>query len=165
MTAPKDALVALASYCTEHRDTVRKGDFAEGYAGAMNAVLTKIAELRTLAASAPEQAVDVEAMLVACVPGGSYCDPQQVADAIREYVTTHRPADAADSKGVGEAWTVENAPMGTRAPAVSGGYWLRVIDGWRWNASGSVFPRPGGDWTGELHVPDTPQHGGDAGSA
>lgn len=29
--------------------------------------------------------IDVEAMLTACVPGGSICDPQQVADAIRAY--------------------------------------------------------------------------------
>jgi hypothetical protein len=28
---------------------------------------------------------DLEAMLAACVPGGSICDPQQVADAIRDY--------------------------------------------------------------------------------
>lgn len=30
-------------------------------------------------------AVNVEAMLAACVPGGSICDPQQVADSIREW--------------------------------------------------------------------------------
>lgn len=37
-------------------------------------------------ATAPPQApFDVEAMLYATVPGGSSCDPQQVADAIREW--------------------------------------------------------------------------------
>lgn len=44
-------------------------------------------------ASQPAQALDVEAMLKACVPGGSVCDPQQVADAIREWVKA-QPAQA-----------------------------------------------------------------------
>lgn len=38
-------------------------------------------------------AVDVEAMLAAVLPGGYSCDPQQVADAIRDYMAlTQRPA-------------------------------------------------------------------------
>lgn len=41
------------------------------------------ASLETELAAPPH--FDVDAMLVACVPGGSSCDPQRVADAIREY--------------------------------------------------------------------------------
>jgi hypothetical protein len=41
------------------------------------------------------------------------------------------------------------APLGTRAPAITGGYWEKTERGWRW-CTGSTFPRPGGDWTGEL---------------
>ncbi|WP_438452124.1 hypothetical protein, partial [Listeria monocytogenes] len=29
--------------------------------------------------------IDVEAMLRACVPGGNICDPQRIADSIREW--------------------------------------------------------------------------------
>lgn len=50
---------------------------------------------------------------------------------------------------------VESAPLGTVAPAFSGGGWCRVKDGWQWNGhldrcQGSTFPKPGGDWTGRL---------------
>lgn len=38
-------------------------------------------------------------------------------------------------------------PLGTKAYAYNGGYWIRVSDGWKWN-SGSTFPTPGGDACG-----------------
>jgi hypothetical protein len=46
-------------------------------------------------------ALDVESMLRACVPGGDICDPQRIADAIREWFDDHgtqaaAPADARD---------------------------------------------------------------------
>lgn len=44
------------------------------------------AESATPAEQSPH--FDAEALIMACIPGGSICDPQQVADAIREYVTT-----------------------------------------------------------------------------
>ncbi len=53
-----------------------------------------------------------------------------------------------------EGGTLENAPIGTRAPAIMGGAWCKLGQGqWKWNGpngSGSTFPRPGGDWNGEL---------------
>jgi len=49
--------------------------------------------------------------------------------------------------------TLENAPIGTKAPAINGGHWERVEHGWKW-CTGSTFPRPGGDWTGELIAPE-----------
>ena len=39
--------------------------------------------------------VHVDRMLAACLPGGSSCDPQRVADAIREYVAAQAPPAAA----------------------------------------------------------------------
>ena len=43
---------------------------------------------------------DLEAMLAACVPGGSICDPQQIADAIRDYFAAGVSAcDAPQQKG------------------------------------------------------------------
>lgn len=45
--------------------------------------------------------------------------------------------------------TLENAPLGTKAPAYTGGHWVRVERGWKWN-TGATFPRPGGDWDGRL---------------
>lgn len=41
------------------------------------------------------------------------------------------------------------APIGTKAPAIGGGYWIKTRDGWKWH-NGATFPCPGGDWTGEL---------------
>ncbi len=48
--------------------------------------------------------------------------------------------------------TLENAPIGTKAPAIGGGHWVRTERGWKW-CTGATFPRPGGDWTGELMKP------------
>lgn len=49
------------------------------------------------------------------------------------------------------------APIGTLAPAFNGGAWLKTVHGWQWNGHtatpGSTFPRPGGDWMGELIPP------------
>lgn len=49
-------------------------------------------------------------------------------------------------------------PFGTLAPAIMGGAWCRVEDGWQWNGhlpsgAGGVYPRPGGDWDGRLIYP------------
>jgi len=35
-------------------------------------------------------------------------------------------------------------PIGTKANAVMGGYWIKTERGWKW-CTGSTFPRPGGD--------------------
>ena len=62
-------------------------------------------------------------------------------------------------KALGDAapLTVENAPVGTLAPAIMGGRWYRTELGWKWNGpdgSGGTFPRPGGNWGGELIAPN-----------
>lgn len=53
--------------------------------------------------------------------------------------------------------TIENAPVGTKAPAFGGGAWCKMKSGgWKWNGPsgfGGTFPSPGGDWDGRLHVP------------
>ena len=52
--------------------------------------------------------------------------------------------------------TVENSPVGTIAPSITGGRWYRTELGWKWNGpngSGGTFPRPGGDWNGKLIAP------------
>jgi hypothetical protein len=52
---------------------------------------------------------------------------------------------------------LREAPLGTKAPAFNGGAWVKVENGWRWNADkpypGDTFPRPMGDWTGKLIYP------------
>ena len=35
-------------------------------------------------------------------------------------------------------------PIGTKAHAIMGGYWLKTSKGWKW-CSGDTFPTPGGD--------------------
>ena len=45
-------------------------------------------------------------------------------------------------------------PLGTKAHAYNGGYWLRVLEGWRW-CSGDTFPIPGGDAMGDcIEMPE-----------
>jgi hypothetical protein len=53
--------------------------------------------------------------------------------------------------------TLGNAPLGTKAPAINGGAWYRTERGWRWNNVASTFPRPGGDWNGDLVPPSKEQ--------
>jgi hypothetical protein len=53
--------------------------------------------------------------------------------------------------------TLENAPLGTIAPAIGGGHWRRTERGWQWGTNGSTFPRPGGDWNGDLIPPTQPE--------
>lgn len=43
-------------------------------------------------------------------------------------------------------------PIGTKAKAQGGGYWIKNERGWKW-CNGATFPRPGGDWTGEVSLP------------
>lgn len=50
--------------------------------------------------------------------------------------------------------TLDNAPIGTRAPAVMGGHWTKTARGWKW-CTGATFPSPGGDWNGKLILPAT----------
>jgi NTP pyrophosphatase (non-canonical NTP hydrolase) len=61
--------------------------------------------------------------------------------------------DAAAPAPVAQPLTLENAPLGTKAPASGGGHWTRVERGWKW-CTGATFPRPGGDWTGKFLPPD-----------
>lgn len=52
--------------------------------------------------------------------------------------------------------TLDNAPIGTKAPAIMGGHWCRMERGWKWGGPdgvGGTFPRPGGDWNGRLIAP------------
>lgn len=48
-------------------------------------------------------------------------------------------------------------PIGTKALASMGGHWFRTSRGWMWNGptgSGSTFPTPGGDWNGQVVLPE-----------
>lgn len=54
-------------------------------------------------------------------------------------------------------------PLGTKAHAYNGGYWVRVVNGWKW-FSGSTFPTPGADAIGkcvELPVEESSTGKGD----
>jgi hypothetical protein len=74
--------------------------------------IAEIAPLFTEYAALPQHpepseavAIDVEAMLRECVPGGDSCDPQRVCDDIREYFERHRAAQS-EARGAAEvvAW-------------------------------------------------------------
>lgn len=44
-------------------------------------------------------------------------------------------------------------PIGTKARAGGGGYWIKNERGWKW-CTGATFPRPGGDWDGMVSLPN-----------
>lgn len=57
-----------------------------------------------------------------------------------------------------DAWqlateSLESYPLGTKARAIGGGYWIKVERGWKW-CTGATFPKPGGDWDGTVSLPD-----------
>lgn len=43
-------------------------------------------------------------------------------------------------------------PIGTKAKANGGGYWIKNERGWQW-CTGDTFPSPGGDASGEVWIP------------
>jgi len=45
-------------------------------------------------------------------------------------------------------------PIGTKAKALMGGYWIKNERGWKWCNNGGTFPTPGGDATGEVCLPN-----------
>jgi hypothetical protein len=47
-------------------------------------------------------------------------------------------------------------PLGTKAKAITGGYWIRVERGWKW-FNGDTFPSPGGDASGEVSLSESQQ--------
>lgn len=48
----------------------------------------------------------------------------------------------------------EEYPIGTKAYAIMGGYWIRVKNGWKWYC-GDTFPSPGGDANGWVDIPES----------
>lgn len=84
--------------------------------------------------------IDVEALLRACVPGGDICDPQRIADSIREWFDEHgqNAAQAAilTREEIGEAWRqggsvgVEMALRSAAAQADARDYAMGHCDGW-----------------------------------
>lgn len=56
---------------------------------------------------------------------------------------------------------LSSAALGSKAPAIMGGHWLKVEYGWQWNGGtrcpGSTFPTPGGDWNGKIVEPSSAQ--------
>ncbi|UUX38847.1 hypothetical protein NTJ56_08605 [Burkholderia contaminans] len=76
----------------------------EGFRLSVEALADEAAKL--LVAPQPAQAdarIDVEAMLRACVPGGDICDPQRIADSIREWFDEHgQNAAQADAQQIAD---------------------------------------------------------------
>lgn len=75
---------ALAGYMCGFQREEKPGDFAAAIAGEVYHIADAM-----LAVRAGHKPIDIEHMLAACVPGGSGCDPQAVADSIREYWRTN----------------------------------------------------------------------------
>lgn len=50
-------------------------------------------------------------------------------------------------------YTLENVPIGTKAPSILGGHWIKTNRGWKW-CTGATFPTPGGEWNGKFILPE-----------
>ena len=44
-------------------------------------------------------------------------------------------------------------PIGTLFHSITGGYWIKEKNDFRWCCSHCVFPRPVGDWDGTVSMP------------
>lgn len=53
---------------------------------------------------------------------------------------------------------INEYPIGTRFKAITGGYWVRVKNGFKW-CCGATFPRVGGDWDGYVLLPKEEDNG------
>jgi hypothetical protein len=63
-----------------------------------------------------------------------------------------------DKDFFGNVWIKANKdvreyPIGTKFKALMGGYWIKLERGFKW-CNGSTFPNVGGDWTGEVCIPE-----------
>ncbi|NDY89772.1 hypothetical protein G3A44_01030 [Ideonella sp. TBM-1] len=58
-------------------------------------VARRLAAAPAAPAQAQAERLDLDHLISECVPGGSICDPQHVADAIRAYFDSRRAAPAA----------------------------------------------------------------------
>ncbi len=38
-------------------------------------------------------------------------------------------------------------PVDTKVHGIHGGYYVRVLTGWKWYGTGSILPRPAADWS------------------
>lgn len=47
--------------------------------------------------------------------------------------------------------SLKSYPLGSKFRAISGGYWERVINGFKW-CTGDTFPNLGGDWDGTVSM-------------
>lgn len=59
----------------------------------------------------------------------------------------------------GDEWVKPNKPLnelplGTKAKAIMGGYWIKVELGWKW-CTGATFPTVGGDYAGLVCLPES----------
>ena len=88
MTTDTDATIKARDIAGELWEAAIRCDF--------DAFKIEVANAFSTTPSAQEEAVrssiDVEALLEACVPGGSICDPQSVADSIRAWFAAQEEA-------------------------------------------------------------------------
>jgi 6-phosphogluconate dehydrogenase (decarboxylating) len=82
------SLMSEDSHEILHTDTLRRAVAAATAQQAAEADSLR-AEIERLRARG-----DAEAIILACVPGGSICDPQEVADAIREFLPPNDQVEA-----------------------------------------------------------------------
>lgn len=55
-------------------------------------------------------------------------------------------SDSGEKELVDRNWS--EYPIGTKAHAYNGGYWIKTERGWKW-CNGSTFPTPGADAIGK----------------
>jgi hypothetical protein len=103
---PSEAVQVLLEWLDAESALVKAEDKSDGAAiwEARKRIVAAMDRARVLTLGSPAPAGQAEALIAACVPGGDTCDPQRVADAIREWFAA---APAEHAKGVRVALTDE----------------------------------------------------------
>jgi hypothetical protein len=74
-------------------------------------------------------------------------------DVLIEYISNLIKGSLFENKVYIAGGFVREYPLGTKFKALMGGHWIRVERGFKW-CTGSTFPNVGGDWTGEVCLPN-----------
>lgn len=108
-----------------------------------------------------EQQTDIQRLIKVMEDelGFNYADMRAAAEMLRELSRLQAAGGQEVSLRINDTDTF---PVGTKALAAIGGHWYKLEGGgWKWNGptgSGGTYPRPGGDWRGDIELPVASAH-------
>ena len=131
LQAAIDAAFATCYFASalEHKLTSSQPEEASRRLAIARAFLAELGKIKP--------AIDIEAMLADCLPGGQVCDPQQVADAIRTWFATQRPSES-DPYARLKAYAAAGARIRVHVTSTLVGDW-KIGTGWKWDGEVSTY--------------------------